>query len=80
MELEREDVEGNVTACFDVLVRGEYTPAERGSRDYYGAKMEPDWPAKVEFLSAENEDGEEIELNKYELRRAECLLESSIQE
>jgi uncharacterized membrane-anchored protein len=31
----------------DISVEGVYYPEERGSRDYYGAPIEPDIPARV---------------------------------
>lgn len=43
----------------DVIVTGEYIPAEFGERDSYGQKLEPDYPA--DFLV------EEFELVYYDL-------------
>ena len=39
-----------------------YRPAEKGSRDQYGQKMEPDLEESLEFWGAFDEDGAEIEI------------------
>jgi len=40
----------------------EYTPAERGSCDYYGQQMEPDAEENMRFYAAYDENGEEVEV------------------
>jgi len=40
----------------------EYSPAEKGSRGYYGEQIEPDVESEMEFFAAYDEDGEEIEI------------------
>ena len=44
--------------CFEF----EYTPAEKGSRDFYGQAMEPDTHGRMEFYCATDQDGEEIDV------------------
>ena len=39
----------------------EYHPAEKGSRDYYGQQIEPDIHERLDFCTAYDEDGQEIE-------------------
>ncbi len=46
----------------DLLFSFDYTPACRGDRDTYGQSMEPDSPARMEFLDATDEDGKEHEV------------------
>ena len=56
----------------------EFTPAERGSRGFYGEQIEPDTNDEMEFLAAYDEDGEEIEITcKDEI---ECACERAWQE
>ena len=56
----------------------EFTPAERGSRGFYGEQIEPDTNDEMEFLAAYDEDGEEIEITcKQEI---ECACERAWQE
>ena len=78
MHIEKLNSDGDVIGCDSVLVVGEYSPAERGSRDYYGQAMEPDLPDSMEILSATTEDGEEIDLGKCEERVALELLWEAI--
>jgi hypothetical protein len=44
----------------DLLFTFDHTPFERGGRDTYGQATEPDYPARMEFVDATDEDGKEI--------------------
>jgi hypothetical protein len=50
----------------EVTVELSYTPAERGSRDRYGAPLEPDYPASFEVESAVDNNGKEYDLTDSE--------------
>ena len=78
IDVEKFDDQENVIGCDSVLVVGEYTPEDRGSRDYYGQAMEPDLPDSMEIFSATTEDGEEIELCDHDERNAMNLLWEAI--
>jgi len=62
----------------EITVFGEYSPADKGSRDAYGQPMEPDYPSSVRFLRAEDEAGNEIELDKEEMDRAQNALTNAL--
>jgi hypothetical protein len=70
IEIEKVDCEGNVLDVFPVLVEGEYTPACKGSRDYYGKAIEPDTCDELEFVGATDSEGGEFELCKEDIYRA----------
>ena len=53
--------------CFEF----DYSPAERGSRDHYGAQMEPDYDGHLEFISATDDDGQEVEVSSEDIASAE---------
>jgi hypothetical protein len=52
----------------EVTVELSYTPAERGSRDRYGAPLEPDYPASFEVESVVDNNGKEYDLTDSEER------------
>jgi hypothetical protein len=47
--------------CFTITVVGEYNAAERGSRDRWGAPLEPDCDAWFEIISTHIDDKEFID-------------------
>ena len=47
-----------------IEVEGEYTPAERGERDQYGAQVSPNIPAEIKFLNATDDIGNDQVLSK----------------
>lgn len=49
----------------DVEIEFDYTPAERGSREF-GLQMEPDLPEDVDIVSVKDEKGTEYSLTKDE--------------
>jgi len=55
--------------CFEF----EFTPAERGSRGFYGEQIEPDTHGEMEFYSATNEDGMEIDVTQKDIEAAREL-------
>jgi hypothetical protein len=80
MTVEKIDpITENVLGEFELDIIGNFTPEERGSRGFYGEQMEPDYPAKVEFEVAYL-DGEEYDLTREEIARAEALLWDAIPE
>ena len=50
----------------DLTVTLGFTPAERGSRDSYGALLEPDYPASFEVESVVDINGVEYDLTATE--------------
>lgn len=63
----------------EIEIVGNYTPAQRGSRDRYGVPMDPDEPDSVEVESAFL-DGQEIDLDAEDMKRAELALFEAIAE
>jgi len=55
--------------CFEF----EFTPAERGSRGFYGEQIEPDTHGEMEFYSATDEDGMEIDVTQKDIEAAREL-------
>ena len=70
--VEINEVEQEITFEFD------YSPAEQGSRDYYGQQNEPDTCENMRFYAAYDQNGEEIEITcKQEI---ECAREMAFEE
>lgn len=63
----------------EIEIVGNYTPPQRGSRDCYGVPMEPDEPDSVE-VEAAFLNGQEIELDTEDMKRAELALFEAISE
>ena len=79
MEVETADCDGNITGCFEVLVRGYVEWACKGSRDHYGQQLEPDTDSTVTFLEALLEDGSEYTLDQEDEKRAQAALQSALE-
>ena len=60
----------------EINLFGEYSPAEKGSRGYYGEAMEPDYSSTVDFWKAEDDFGNEIELTEEQIDQAQKALEN----
>jgi hypothetical protein len=63
----------------DVEYTFKYTPPVRGSRDYFGQRIEPDEPASFHFVSATDGDNNEVEVDKYDIEVAEQLAADEIE-
>lgn len=50
----------------DVTIKLSYSPGEHGSRDRYGAPLEPDYPATFEVESVVDTNGVEYDLTATE--------------
>ena len=59
-------------------VTGEYTPPCKGSRNEYGALMEPDYDDFMEILDAVDQDGTSRNLSSSEKSRAMDYLWESV--
>ena len=55
--------------CFEF----EFTPAERGSRGFYGEQIEPDTHGEMEFYCATDSDGMEVEVIQRHIEAAREL-------
>jgi hypothetical protein len=64
---EVDDIEHELTFEF------EYTPAEKGSRDFYGQQNEPDTHGRMEFYCATDQDGMEVEVIERHIEAAREL-------
>ena len=53
---ELDDIEYELTFEF------EYTPTEKGSRGFYGEQIEPDTHGQMEFYTAIDSDGMEVDV------------------
>ncbi len=78
MQVENFDCDGNTINCSELLIEGKFIPECKGSRGDHGVQMEPDYPATVEFISATDEDGKEVNLCKEDQERAESLLQEAM--
>ena len=54
----------------EIRVQGEHSPGSRGSRDKYGAPLEPDTFAEIEVTGAWDDRGDEYILNADEEEEA----------
>lgn len=63
----------------DIEYTFKYTPPCKGSRDYFGQRIEPDEPASFNFVSATDSDGNEVEVDKYDIEAAEALAADEVE-
>lgn len=46
----------------ELIFEFEYTPTEKGSRGFYGEQIEPDTHGRMEFYTAIDSDGMEVDV------------------
>lgn len=63
----------------DVEYTFKYTPPSKGSTDYFGQKIEPDYPAEFRFVSATDSDGNEVKVDKHDIEAAEALAADEVE-
>jgi len=63
----------------DVEYTFKYTPPSKGSTDYFGQKVEPDYPAEFRFVSATDSDGNKVEVEPEDIEAAEAIAADEVE-
>ena len=76
------EIDGKFFEDLEAVVEYTYTKAERGSRDSYGAQLEPDYPAEIELDEViVIIDGEELDItDKLPKDVKETLIEEAFED
>ena len=63
----------------DVEYTFTHTPPCKGSTDYFGQKVEPDYPAEFRFVSATDSDGNKVEVEPEDIEAAEAIAADEVE-